>query len=100
MSAVAELPPDPLPPPPTGPLWWQRLSALNRAQRLRVGAGGARLGVGGGGAVVVLAGVAALVLGHQPDYRVLFGNLSDKDGGTIVAQLSQMNVPYRLAEGG
>ncbi|MCW5287233.1 flagellar basal-body MS-ring/collar protein FliF [Verminephrobacter eiseniae] len=92
MSAVAELPPDPLPPPPTtGPLWWQRLSALNRAQRMRLGAGVALL---------VLAAVAALVLGHQPDYRVLFGNLSDKDGGTIVAQLSQMNVPYRLAEGG
>ncbi|MGV2482201.1 UNVERIFIED_CONTAM: flagellar basal body M-ring protein FliF, partial [Salmonella enterica subsp. enterica serovar Weltevreden] len=31
---------------------------------------------------------------------VLFSNLSDKDGGAIVAQLSQMNVPYRYTEGG
>lgn len=90
MSAVAELPPDTLP-LPTGPLWRRRLSALNRAQRMRLGAGVALL---------VLAAVAALVLGRQPDYRVLFGNLSDKDGGAIVAQLSQMNVPYRLVEGG
>src|SRR6218665_3512182 len=62
--------------------------------------GGEGMGGGGGVALVVVAAVAALVLGHQPDYRVLFGNLSEKDGGTIVAQLSQMNVPYRLAEGG
>jgi flagellar biosynthesis/type III secretory pathway M-ring protein FliF/YscJ len=34
------------------------------------------------------------------DYKVLYANLSDKDGGAIIAQLSQMNVPYRHAEGG
>src|SRR6218665_24164 len=88
-------PPPPTHPPPTlpprGPRWWQRLSALTRAQRMRLGAGVALL---------VLAAVAALVLGHQPDYRVLFGNLSDKDCGTIIAPLSQMNVPSRRAEGG
>ena len=27
------------------------------------------------------------------DYKVLAANLSDKDGGAIIAQLSQMNVP-------
>ena len=34
------------------------------------------------------------------DYKVLYANLSDKDGGAIIAQLSQMNIPYRHADGG
>ena len=34
------------------------------------------------------------------DYKVLYANLSDKDGGAVIAQLAQMNVPYRMAEGG
>ena len=57
-----------------------------------------RLGVGV--ALLVAAAIAAMVLGRQPDYRVLFANLNDKDGGAIVAQLSQMNVPYKHADGG
>ena len=90
MSAVAEVPLNPLP-PPASPSWLQRLSALDRAQRMRLGVGVALL---------VAAAVAAIVMGRQPDYRVLFANLNDKDGGAIVAQLSQMNVPYKHAEGG
>lgn len=89
MSAVAEIPVTP--PAPASPNWLQRLSALDRAQRLRLG-----LGV----ALLVAAAIAAIVMGRQPDYRVLFANLSDKDGGAIVAQLSQMNVPYKYADGG
>jgi flagellar M-ring protein FliF len=34
------------------------------------------------------------------DFKVLYANLSDKDGGAIIAQLSQMNIPYRHADGG
>ena len=34
------------------------------------------------------------------EFRVLYANLSDKDGGAVVAQLSTMNVPYRVAPGG
>ena len=90
MSAVAEVPLNPLP-PPASPNWLQRLSALDRAQRMRLGVGVALL---------VAVALAAIVLGRQPDYKVLFSNLSDKDGGAIVAQLSQMNVPYKHAEGG
>ena len=56
--------------------------------------------LGAGVALLVAAAVAAVVLGRQPDYRVLFANLNDKDGGAIVAQLSQMNVPYKHADGG
>jgi flagellar M-ring protein FliF len=44
--------------------------------------------------------VTAVIWGSQPEYRVLFSNISDKDGGAIVAQLSQMNVPYKYSEGG
>lgn len=90
MSAVAEVPLNPLP-TPVSPNWLQRLSALDRAQRMRLGAGVALL---------VAAAVAAVVMGRQPDYRVLFSNLGDKDGGAVVAQLSQMNVPYKYSEGG
>ena len=90
MSAVAEVPLNPLP-TPASPNWLQRLSALDRAQRMRLGAGVALL---------VAAAVAAIVMGRQPDYRVLFSNLGDKDGGAVVAQLSQMNVPYKYSEGG
>ena len=88
MSAVAEIP---LATPPASPNWLQRLSTLDRGQRMRLGVGVALL---------VAAAIAAVVLGRQPDYRVLFANLSDKDGGAIVAQLSQMNVPYKHADGG
>ena len=36
----------------------------------------------------------------QGDYKVLLRQPADKDGGAIIAQLSQMNVPYQHAEGG
>lgn len=85
MSAVAEIP------APTPSPFTQRLANLDRPQRLRLGAGIALLVVG----VLV-----ALLMGRQPDYKVLYTNLADKDGGAIVAQLSQMNVPYKYTEGG
>lgn len=93
MSAVAEVPLAPLAPPAASPspIWLQRLTSLDRAQRMRLGVGMALL---------VAIAVAAIVLGRQPDYRVLFSNLNDKDGGAIVAQLTTMNVPYKYAEGG
>lgn len=93
MSAVAEVPLAPLAPPAAtpSPNWLQRLTSLDRAQRMRLGVGVALL---------VAIAVAAIVMGRQPDYKVLFANLNDKDGGAIVAQLSTMNVPYKYAEGG
>jgi len=48
----------------------------------------------------VAIGVIGLVMGRQAEWRVLYANLADKDGGAIIAQLSQMNVPYKHAEGG
>lgn len=45
--------------------------------------------------------IALMFWAKEPAYRVLFSNISDEDGGAIVAQLTQMNVPYRIdAPGG
>ena len=62
----------------------------------------------GGRKILLMLGVAAVVAvmaavwmwGQQPDYRVLFSNFSDRDGGAIVAELEKMNIPYKYAEGG
>ena len=55
----------------------------------------------GAGVALLAALIAAAVMwGRAPDYKVLYSNLSDKDGGAIVAQLSQLNIPYKHADGG
>lgn len=59
-----------------------------------------RLLLGAGIAALVAVLVALALWGRQGDWRVLYANLSDKDGGAIIAQLSQMGVPYKHAEGG
>lgn len=68
----------------------QRLAAMDRAQRMRLAVG-----------AVLLVGVlvVAVLYGRQSDYRVLFANLSDKDGGAIVAQLTQMNGALQVFRG-
>ncbi len=62
-----------------------RMAALPAKSKLAFGAG-----------LAALAGVvvAMTLWSSQGDYKVLYANLSDKDGGAIIAQLSQMNVPY------
>jgi len=55
--------------------------------------------------VVAAAAVIAVMVvfwlwSQQPDYRVLFSNYSDKDGGAIVAALEKMNVPYKFSDSG
>lgn len=102
MSAVAEIPvanQAPAAPPAVAPAAAaQPFAPLNRWNHMDAGQ---RLRVGMVAAVVAVGVIAAAVFfGSRPDYRVLFSNLSDKDGGAIVAQLSQMNVPYRYTEGG
>jgi flagellar M-ring protein FliF len=59
-----------------------------------------RLLLGAGIAALVVLAAALLMWNQRGDYKVLYANLSDKDGGAILAQLSQMNVPYRHADGG
>ncbi len=64
---------------------------MDQAQKIKLGLG----------ALALLAiALAFFFMGRQPEWRVLYANLGDKDGGAIVAQLSQMNVPYKHAEGG
>lgn len=53
-----------------------------------------------GAAAVVAAMVSVWMWGQQPEYRVLFSNFSDRDGGAIVAELEKMGVPYKYSEGG
>ncbi|WP_338511024.1 flagellar basal-body MS-ring/collar protein FliF [Erwinia aphidicola] len=47
-------------------------------------------------AAALSAIIALLIWAKEPGYRVLFSNISDEDGGAIVTQLSQMNIPYRI----
>jgi len=55
--------------------------------------------MGAAAALVALAAVALLWL-REPPYKVLFANLEDRDGGAIVAALTQMNVPYQFSDNG
>jgi flagellar M-ring protein FliF len=57
------------------------------------------------GLMLVASAIIALLGGgwmwsQTPDYKVLFSNVSDRDGGAIIASLQQMNIPYKFAEGG
>ena len=56
------------------------------------------LGIGVAALLAVI--VTAAMHARQPDFRVLFSNLSDRDGGAVVAALSQMNVPYKFSDVG
>lgn len=48
--------------------------------------------------VALLAGM--WIWGQTPEYRVLYSNLSDRDGGAIIDSLQQQNIPYKFSEGG
>ncbi|GKW24074.1 flagellar M-ring protein [Pectobacterium carotovorum subsp. carotovorum] len=52
-------------------------------------------------AAATIAIVVALTLWAKgPDYRVLYSNINDRDGGAIVSELTKLNIPYRFAENG
>ena len=44
--------------------------------------------------------IGGYFLSRQVDWKILYVNLSDKDGGSVIAQLSQMNMAYKHSEGG
>lgn len=56
--------------------------------------------LGIGAAITVAIMVSVWLWSQQPDYRVLFSNFNDRDGGAIVASLQQLNVPYKYSDGG
>ncbi|MDP3650135.1 MAG: flagellar basal-body MS-ring/collar protein FliF [Rhodoferax sp.] len=76
---------------PLNPTIAQRVAGLDQGQRLRLA-----LGV----VLFVAIAIMGLVMGRQAEWRVLYSNLADKDGGAVIAQLSTLNVPYKYTEGG
>lgn len=55
--------------------------------------------------MIALAVLIAVVVGgtlwaRQGDYRVLFSNISERDGGAVIAALEQQNIPYRFSDSG
>ena len=88
-NAVSPVPPQALAPADNGVLG--RLAALPARSKLMLA---------GGAAALVAVALSLSLIGNSGDYKVLYANLSDKDGGAIVQQLSQMNVPYKYTEGG
>jgi flagellar M-ring protein FliF len=68
-----------------------RMAALPAASKMKLGIGLAAL----------LATLVAIALwSSKGDWKVLYANLPDKEAGAIVAQLSQLNVPYKISDGG
>lgn len=57
------------------------------------------------GLMVATAAMIAVIAGswiwsQTPDYRILYGSLSDRDGGAVVESLQKLNIPFKMAEGG
>ncbi|TDO16793.1 MULTISPECIES: flagellar basal-body MS-ring/collar protein FliF [Halomonas] len=52
------------------------------------------------GAASIAVIVALLMWASSPDYRVLYSNLSEADGGSIINELDTRGIPYRFSEGG
>lgn len=54
--------------------------------------------IAGAAAVAIIA--VMLLWASSPDYRVLYNNLSDADGGRIISELDSRGIPYRFSQGG
>ncbi|CAM4131282.1 flagellar basal-body MS-ring/collar protein FliF [Vreelandella rituensis] len=52
------------------------------------------------GAASIAVVVALLMWASSPDYRVLYTNLEEADGGRIITELDARGIPYRFSEGG
>lgn len=55
--------------------------------------------------MVALAAIVALLVASSfwlksTDFRVLFSNIGERDGGAIIAALEQLNIPYRFNDSG
>ena len=67
---------------------WRRLS-VNQRMGLIVGL-----------AALVALLVVSLMWGRVQGYQVLYTNLSQADGGTVIAELQKLGVPYRITDAG
>jgi len=52
------------------------------------------------GAAVIALVAAMLMWASAPEYRVLYSNLSEADGGRIISELESRAVPYQFSQGG
>ncbi|MGQ7248650.1 flagellar basal-body MS-ring/collar protein FliF [Halomonas sp. V046] len=53
------------------------------------------------GAAATIAILVALVMwASRPDFRVLFSNLTEADGGAIINELDSRGIPYQFSAGG
>ncbi|PIX05060.1 MAG: flagellar basal body M-ring protein FliF, partial [Gallionellales bacterium CG_4_8_14_3_um_filter_54_18] len=59
-----------------------------------------KMGLAVGIAALISLLIGSWMWGQTPDYRVLYSNLSDRDGGAIIESLQQLNIPYKFTEGG
>ena len=75
---------------PAGPGFAGRMAALPTRSKLSLAAGVAAL-------IAVL--VALTLTTSQGDYKLLFANLSEKDGGLVIEKLQQLNIDYRIGDG-
>ena len=55
--------------------------------------------------MVAVAAIVAMIVGsvlwsRQPEWKVLFSNISEKDGGAIVTSLEQQNIPHKMSDSG
>jgi flagellar M-ring protein FliF len=87
-------------------IWRHTMAAENNAALINQGGMGLNSQLGNKLLLIVAAAAVVAVMAvfwlwsQQPDYRVLFSNYSDKDGGSIVAALEKMNVPYKFSNSG
>ncbi len=56
--------------------------------------------LGAGAAMLFAVLMVTFISSRQPDWKVLYANLSDRDGGSVIAALAQLNVPHKFTEGG
>lgn len=84
LALITEAPPAPPEPPPT---FLQTQFGRN-------------LAIGIGIAVVLAVMGAVWMWTQKQDDVVLFSNVSDRDGGAIIASLQALNIPYKYSAGG
>ncbi|MDT8893214.1 flagellar basal-body MS-ring/collar protein FliF [Halomonas sp. I1] len=76
----------------------QSSSSFARLKRQLRGSPLVPLLIAGAAAIAVIA--ALLLWASAPQYRVLYSNLSEADGGSIIGELDSRGIPYRFSQGG
>lgn len=75
----------------------QSSTTMNRFEQLSAQQ---KMALAAGIAAIIAISVGLWMWGQAPEYRILYSNLSDRDGGAIIESLQQQNIPYKFTEGG